>query len=31
MEKTKELKKKRKKKQNYFCFTDYAKAFNCVH
>ena len=24
-------KKKRKKKQNYFCFTDYAKAFNCVY
>ena len=34
IEKAREFQKKKKKKkttkQNYFCFTDYAKAFDCV-
>ena len=30
IEKTREFQKKKKKKKIYFCFIDYAKAFDCV-
>ena len=30
IKKTRELQKKKKKKNNYICFIDYVKAFNCL-